>query len=63
MFCGVEIRDGRRTARSAVFALESYDRVGVVLRPITEEPFSLFVPWSAVIELSRAGSEEPWIRS
>jgi hypothetical protein len=43
--------------------LESYDRVGVVLRSITEEPFSPFVPWSAVIELSRAGSEEPWIRS
>ena len=47
-------------SRTAVFALEKYDRVGVVLRPITEEPFSLFVPSSAVIELSRAGSEEPW---
>lgn len=50
-------------SRTAVFALESYDRVGVVLRPITEEPFSLFVPWSAIIELSRAGSEEPWTRA
>ena len=50
-------------SRTTVFALESYDRVGVVLRPITEEPFSLFVPWSAVIELSRAGSEEPWTRA
>ena len=45
-------------SRTAVFALESYDRVGVVLCPITEEPFSLFVPWSALIELSR-GLEEP----
>jgi hypothetical protein len=44
-------------SRTAVFALESYDRVGVVLRPSTEVPFSLFVPWSAVIELSRADSE------
>ncbi len=50
-------------SRTAVFALESYDRVGVVLRPITEEPFSLFVPWSAIIELSRAGSEERWTRA
>ena len=40
-------------SRPAVFALESYDRVGVVLRPSMEVPFSLFVPWSAVIELSR----------
>ena len=45
-------------SRTAVFALESYYRVSVVLRPITEEPFTLFVLWSAVIELSRAGSEE-----
>ena len=50
-------------SRTAVFALESYDRVGVVLRAITEEPFSLFMPWSAIIELSRAGSEERWTRA
>ena len=46
-------------SRTAVFALESYDRVGVVLRPITEEPFSLFVPWSAVVELSLGGRRSP----
>ncbi len=42
-------------SRTSLRILEGYDRLGVVLRPPTEEDregVPVFVPWSAVIELS-----------
>ena len=41
-------------SRTSLRILEGYDRLGVVLRPPTEDPegVPVFVPWSAVIELS-----------
>ena len=44
-------------SRSALRILEGYDRLGVILSPPTEDPegVGVFVPWSAVIELS------PWV--
>ena len=41
-------------SRTALRMLVDYDRLGVVLRPLTEDPEAVpvFVPWSAVIELS-----------
>lgn len=37
---------------TSVMWLESYDRLGVVLRVPAEDSIRNFVPWSAVIELS-----------
>jgi len=41
-------------SRTALRMVVGYDELGVVLRPLTEdsEGVSVFVPWSAVIELS-----------
>jgi len=41
-------------SRTSLRILEGYDRLGVVLRPHAEdlEGVPVFVPWSAVIELS-----------
>ena len=43
-------------SRTALRRVVGYDELGVVLRPLTEDPenVSVFVPWSAVIELSPA---------
>ena len=43
-------------SRTALRMVVGYDELGVVLRPVTEGPegVSVFVPWSAVIELSPA---------
>jgi len=41
-------------SRTALRRVVGYDELGVVLRPLTEDPegVSVFVPWNAVIELS-----------
>ena len=43
-------------SRTALRMVVGYDELGVVLRPVTEDPegVSVFVPWSAVIEVSPA---------
>jgi hypothetical protein len=45
-------------ARTVVMVLESYDRIGITLRPLAENPIPLFVPWGAMIELSGMGPVE-----
>ena len=37
---------------TSIMVVESYDRVGVVLRTTAEDAVPRFVPWSAVIELT-----------
>lgn len=50
----LNVRDQLLQSRITVRVLESYDRLGIVLRTIEDDPFRSFVPWGAVIEISRA---------
>jgi hypothetical protein len=52
-------REAMLRSRTSVQMLESYDRLGIIIRQPIDHPAAVaaFVPWSAVIELSPA--EEP----
>jgi hypothetical protein len=41
-------------ARHSLRVLVGYDGVGVTLRTIEEEPYTFFLPWSAIIQISAA---------